>query len=123
MTQEFRYHGELIAGGGLESVAKALTDCSWAIELRRSGYAGTLYLRTSQSSTEIDLEMNSGQSVEFVFSGGITATAERANDLLGEFSQLLGDAGCRHRLELHTKDASDKDIAYFHHEWPDTMSS
>lgn len=115
MTGEFFYHGELISDGGVAPVAQALTECSWRVELHRSGYDGTLYLRTPRSQ-EIDLKMESGQSHRFLFSGGVDGTLERTLALLGEFSQCLSIGGFTHRVEIY--DDTDKLVGYFHHRWP-----
>ena len=115
MSQEFHYHGEFISVGGVEPVAKALADCSWRIELCLSGYDGTRYLRTPHSQ-EIDIEMASGQSGRFLFSGGVDGTAERALTLLGDFSRCLTAGGYAHRVEVY--DDADELVGYFHHRWP-----
>jgi hypothetical protein len=115
MSQEFLYCGEFISDGGVEPVARALTSCSWPIELRRSGYDGTLYLRTSRSQ-EIDMQMDSGQSHRFLFSGGVDGTVERALMLLGDFSRCLTAGGFTHRVEVY--DDAKELVGYFHHRWP-----
>ena len=115
MSQEFLYHGEFISDGGLEPVAQALAGCSWRIELQRSGYDGKLYLRTPRSQ-EIDLEMDSGQSRRFLFSGGVDSTKERALTLLGDFSRCLTAGGYTHRVEVY--DDAKALVGYFHHRWP-----
>ncbi|OAI57387.1 hypothetical protein AYO49_02155 [Verrucomicrobiaceae bacterium SCGC AG-212-N21] len=114
MSQEFLYCGEFISDEGVEPVARALADCSWRIELRRSGYDGTLYLMTPHSQ-EIDLEMDSGQSRHFLFSGAVDGTVERALTLLADFSRCLTAGGCTHRVEVY--DDAKALIGYFHHRW------
>jgi len=115
MSQEFLYCGEFISDEGVEPVARALADCSWRIELRRSGYDGTLYLR-SPHSQEIDIEMDSGQSRRFLFSGGVDGTLDRALALLGEFSRCLVAGGFTHRVEVY--DDAKELVGYFHYRWP-----
>jgi hypothetical protein len=115
MSQEFLFHGEFISDGGVEPVAHALAGCSWRIELNRSGYDGTLYLRTPHSQ-EIDIEMDSGQSHRFLFSGGVDGTEDRALILLGDFSRCLTGGGFTHRVEVY--DSAKELIGYFHHRWP-----
>ncbi len=115
MAREFSYYGEVISNGGLEPVAQALAGCSWRIELRRSAHDGTLYLRSS-SEPEIRLEMDSGQSQCFLFSGEVEGTSNRALALLGEFSQCLASAGLVHRLEVY--DEADEEVGYFNLRWP-----
>src|SRR2546422_5959953 len=100
MSQEFLYHGEFISERGVEPVAQALADCAWRIELRRSGYDGTLYLQTPHSQ-EIDIEMQSDQSRRFLFSGGVDGTADRAMTLLADFSRCLTAGGYTHRVEVY----------------------
>jgi hypothetical protein len=115
MSQEFLYHGELISDGGLEPVARTLAGCSWRIELQRSSYDGTLYLRTRRSQ-EVEIEMDSGQSRRFLFSGGVDGTVERALKLLGDFSQCLTAGGYTHGVEVY--DGAEVLVGYFHHRWP-----
>lgn len=115
MSQEFLYYGEFISDGGIEAVAHALADCSWRIELRRSGYDGTLYLMTPHSQ-KIDLEMDSGQSHCFLFSGGVDGTMEQALTLLGDFSRCLTAGNYTHRVEVY--DDVEELVGYFHHRWP-----
>ena len=114
MTQEFQYYGQFISDDGLAPVARALSGCSWRVELCQSGYDGTLYLETR--SPEIDLEMDSGQSRCFLFSGGVDGTLERALALLGDFSRCLTAGGFTHRVEV--TDDTQKLVGYFHHRWP-----
>src|SRR5213075_1891282 len=116
MTREFLYCGELVSEGGLAPVAKVLTDCSWRIELQHSGYDGTSYLRTPHTQHEVDLEMDSGQSRRFLFSGGVDGTTERALLLLGDFSRCLSAGGLTHRVEVY--DDANELVGYFHHRWP-----
>jgi len=115
MPQEFPYHGEFISERGVEPVAEALVGCSWRIGLHHSGYDGTLYLRTPHSQ-EIDLEMQSGQTRRFLFSGGVAGTLDRALTLLGEFSRCLTAGGFTHRVEVY--DDAKELVGYFHHRWP-----
>jgi hypothetical protein len=112
---EFTYHGELVSEAGLEPVAQGLSDCSWRIGLRRSGHDGSLYLR-SLDPGEIDLEMDSGQSSRFVFSGSVSGSLDRAMRLLSELSQGLTSRGCVHRIEVY--DEADERVGYLHHAWP-----
>lgn len=115
MSQECRYYGEFISDGGLEPVANALAGCSWSIELRRSGYDGTLYLRTPHSQV-IDFEMDSGQLRRFLFSGVVVGSAEQALILLGDFSRCLTSGEFIHRVEVY--DDAEGLVGYFHHSWP-----
>ncbi len=115
MAQEFRYHGELLSRDGLVPVAEALGPCSWRIELRRSGYDGTLYLQTPRSQG-IDLEMPSGQSRRFLFSGTVEGPLDRALSLLAEFSRRLTEGGYEHRVEIY--DEAEDLTGYLHHRWP-----
>jgi hypothetical protein len=113
---EFLYCGELISEGGLEPVASALKACSWRIELQHSGYDHTFYLRTPHTQREIDLEMDSGQSRRYLFSGGVDGTPERALSLIGEFSGHLSAGGFAHRIEICNE--ANELIGYFHLRWP-----
>ena len=115
MIQEFLYYGQCISDHGLGPVARALAGCSWPVELRQSGYDGTLYLN-GRGSQEIDLEMESGQSRRFLFSGGVDGTQERALTLLGDFSRCLATGGFAHRVEVY--DEAKELVGYFHHRWP-----
>ena len=115
MPQGFLYHGEFISERGVEPVAAALVGCSWRIELHRSGYDGTLYLRTPHSK-DIDIEMESGQSRRFLFSVGVDGTLERALALIVDFSRCLTDGGFTHRVEVY--DDAEELVGYFHHRWP-----
>lgn len=115
MAREFSYYGEVISETGLERVAEALAGCSWRIELRRSTHDGTFYLRSS-SRPEIRLEMDSGQSQCFLFSGEVEGTTNRALALLDEFSRCLANAGLVHRVEVY--DEADEVVGYFNHRWP-----
>lgn len=116
MAQEFLYHGEFVSEEGLEPVARTLAGCSWRIELQRSGYDDTLYLK-SQHSQEIDIEMQSGRSRSFLFSGGVDGSQERALTLLGDFSRCLTEGGYAHRVEVY--DEAKELVGYFHHRWPE----
>lgn len=115
MTQEFLYYGQFISDGGVAPVARALAGCLWRVELCQSGYDGTFYLRTPMSQ-DIDLEMESGQSRRFLFSGGVDTMAERALALLGDFSRCLTAGGFTHTVEVY--DDAQKLVGYFHHRWP-----
>lgn len=115
MSQTFFYTGEFISDGGVEPVAHVLAGCSWRVKLRRSGFDGTLYLRTPHSR-EIDIEMDSGQSRRFLFSGGVDGTVVRTLSLLGDFSRCLTAGGYIHRVEVY--DDAKELVGYFHHRWP-----
>jgi hypothetical protein len=115
---EFLYNGELVSEGGLEPVAQALAHCSWPIELRRSGYDGTLYLREASTQPGIDIEMQSGRSNRFLFSGGADGTVEHVLESPGDFSRCLAVGGFAHRVEVY--DRAKELVGYFHHRWPQT---
>lgn len=119
MEESYRYYAEVQTVVGLEQVAGALEPCSWPIELCRSGYDGTAYLRTPLGSDEIDLEMASGQSADYLFGGGVSATLARTKALLGELSELLAQAGLTHRIEIYAEDTN-QPASYFHFQWPET---
>lgn len=114
MKQEFLFSGEIISDEGVESIARALAGCSWPIHVRKSGYDGTLYLTTTRVE-EVHLDMDSGQSREFLFSGDLEASLERTLELLGDFSQRLALHGFTHRVELSS--GADDMVSYFHHNW------
>lgn len=116
MSQEFLFYGEFISEQGVLPVAHALTTCSWRIELHRSGFDGTLYLRTPPTHPEIHLNMDSGQTKQFLFQGDVDATLERALDLLREFSACLSSRSVIHRVEIY--DDAGEMVGYFHHQWP-----
>ena len=120
MANEFQYSGELVSERGLEPVAEALANLSWPIELRRSGYDGTLYLRHGMQP-EIDLEMQSGQSRCFLFSGIVEGTLPRALELIGDFSRCLRAGGFVHRVEVY--DDTEALVGYFHEGWPEGQHS
>lgn len=101
----------------MASMGVALANCSWPVDVIESGFDGTLYLRTS--SKEINIDMDSGQSGEFVFSGDVEATLERALELLNEFSQGLTSGGFVHRIELSNE--SHEQVGYFNHAWPENQ--
>lgn len=115
MSREFLYHGELISERGLEPVAQAVNACCWRLELRRSGYDGTLYLRAPRSQ-DIDLEMDSGQSGRYLFSGRVEGSLDRALTLLGDLSRCLTAGGYPHRVEVYGE--AEESVGYFHHRWP-----
>ena len=116
MTSIFQFYGELISDDGLETVAAALKACSWRIDLVRSGYDQTLYLRTPFGQEEINLEMGSGQSGRFLFEGEVEAPLARAMTLLEDFTLCLQKAGIIHRVELYAE--TKNLVGYTHHDWP-----
>lgn len=117
MTQSFRFYGEFEADEGLAGVHRALASCSWRVELCRSGFDHTDYLRIAPRQDEIDFEMASGQSGSFLFSGGVDGTLERALALVGDFSRCLSEGGFVHRIELYEEESGDL-AGYLHHLWP-----
>lgn len=120
MDSIFLYSGELISDEGLQRVATALKHCSWRIELVRSGYDQTLYLRTPFGQKEINLEMDSGQSGRFLFQGDVEASLGRAMKLLEDLTRCLQRAGIVHRIELY--DETKNLVGYTHHHWPSSKS-
>lgn len=122
MEESYRYYAQVQTDVGLEQVADALEACSWSIELCRSGYDGTTYLRTPLGSDEIDLEMASGQSADYLFGGGVFAKLARTEALLGELSELLAKAGLIHRIEIYGEE-EDQPVSYLHFKWPETPAA
>lgn len=120
MEPEIYYCGELIALEGLEPIAHLLRLCSWPIQLVRSGCDGTSYLRAHNDI--IDLDMDSGQTSHFLFSGTVVGFKERAKQLLGEFSTLLSGDEVVHRLELYRGSPAGEKVGYFHYGWPEGLS-
>lgn len=115
--EECRYYGELISEAGLAPVAAALRGCSWPIELRRSGYDGTFYLHEPFGVRGVDIQMDSGQSKRYLFSGGVDGSSELALELLGDFSRCLSEAQIVHRVEVDGP--AQETIGYFHFGWPE----
>lgn len=115
MSQEFQYCGEFISADGPAVVARAFAQGSWRVALRRSDYDGSLYLR-SEGPAEIYLDMDSGQSRRFLFSGGVHGTRQRALSLLHDFSRCMAAVKIVHRIEVY--DDIQTLVGYFHCQWP-----
>ena len=110
------YCGELIAPDGLKPVARLLSACPWTVELRRSGYDGTLYLYARDS--QIELEMDSGQGPTYLFSG-VVCGGERSAQLLQRFSECLARGCIVHRVEVNQETGAGDLSGYYHHGWPE----
>ncbi|HEU4881248.1 MAG TPA: hypothetical protein VFT45_03355 [Longimicrobium sp.] len=111
---ELSFCGDVVAPDGLGAVAPLLTQCSWPLEVWRSGFDGSDILRGGQEGVEF--EMDAGQGAVKFFSGSIEAGPDTALRLLGELSDALRQAGLRHRIEIDAADGSR--LGYLHHDWP-----
>jgi hypothetical protein len=115
---ELWFCGEVVAPDGLGHLETALGRCSWPVRLWRSGYDGSLVLRSDPGP--VSLHMDAGQGSTRVFSGTIDdVDRDAALQLLAELSTAMAESRLRHRIELYSTPDGPL-IGYLHHGWPKT---